>query len=174
MAPSVKAPYFNSGRIAVDGRSRIDDFARLSAGDGGITIGFNLRIAACCFLAEMSKIRLDESNLSYQVVYSNSDDHSGAELTNPMVARELTDVQSVFVHICKHAIPRGGRVVLSGIRFGDGAALGAWSLADGKNEMFGAIASGLTRRMRDRQRGLIEKERWYGERLQDKNEQTKR
>ena len=172
---SAKASYFNCSRIAIGSRSRIDDFAILSAGDGGIAIGSNVHIAAFCFLAGKSEIRLDDfSGLSSRVsIYSSSDDYSGAALTNPTVAKEFTDVQSAPVHLCKHVILGSGSVVLPGTHFGDGAALGALSLANGKYEAFGVYAGVPARRVRDRQRGLIEKERQYRGLLQDKNEQTK-
>lgn len=171
---SAKASYFNCGRISIGSRSRIDDFTVLSAGDGGITIGSNVHIAAFCFLAGKAEIRLDDfSGLSSRVsIYSSSDDYSGASLTNPTVAKEFTGVQSAPVHLGKHVILGSGSVVLPGTHLDDGAALGALSLANGKYETFGMYAGVPARRMRDRQRGLIEKERQYREFLQDKNEKT--
>lgn len=173
---SAKASYFNCSRIVVGPRSRIDDFAVLSAGDGGIMIGANVHIAAFCFLAGKLEIRLDDfSGLSSRVsVYSSSDDYSGAALTNPTVALEFTNVQSAPVHLGRHVIVGSGSVVLPGTQFGDGAALGALSLAHGKYEAFGIFAGVPARRVGDRQRGLLEKERHYTTFLQDENEQTKR
>lgn len=172
---SAKASYFNCSRIAIGSRSRIDDFAVLSAGTGGITIGANVHIAAFCFLAGTSEIRLDDfSGLSSRVsVYSSSDDYSGSALTNPTVAKEFTNVQSAPVHLGRHVIVGSGSVVLPGTQFGDGAALGALSLANGKYEAFGIFVGVPARRAGNRQRGLIEKECQYRAFLQDENEQTK-
>ena len=167
---SAKASYFNCSQIAIGSRSRIDDFAILSAGDGGITIGSNVHIAAFCLLAGKSEIRLDDfSGLSSRVsIYSSSDDYSGAALTNPTVAKEFTGVRSATVHLGKHVVLGSGSVVLPGTHFGEGAALGALSLANGKYEAFGVFAGVPARLVRDRQRGLIEKERQYRVFLQDK------
>lgn len=172
---SAKASYFNCGQITVGSRSRVDDFAIISAGEKGIKIGSNVHVAAFCFLAGGAEIRLsDFSGLSSRVsIYSSSDDYSGAVLTNPTVAKEFIGVQSAPVHLGRHVILGSGSVVLPGTHFGDGAALGALSLANGKYEEFGVYAGVPARRIRDRQRGLIEKERHYREFLQDKNAQTK-
>lgn len=172
---SAKGSYFNCSRIAIGSRSRIDDFSILSAGVGGISIGANVHIAAFCFLAGKSEIRLDDfSGLSSRVsIYSSSDDYSGAVLTNPTVPKEFTGVQSAPVHVGRHVIVGSGSVVLPGTRFGDGAALGALSLASGDYEAFSVFAGVPARRIRDRQQGLIEKELQYRALLQDEDEQAK-
>lgn len=171
---SAKASYFNCRQIEIGNRSRIDDFAILSAGEEGIKVGSNVHVAAFCFLAGAAEIRLsDFSGLSSRVsIYSSSDDYSGVTLTNPTVAKEFIGVRSAPVHLGRHVILGSGSVVLPGTYFGDGAALGALSLASGKYEEFCMYAGVPARRIRDRQRGLIEKERRYREFLQDKNAQT--
>jgi dTDP-4-amino-4,6-dideoxy-D-glucose acyltransferase len=138
-------------------------------------IGANVHIAAFCFLAGKSEVRLDDfSGLSSRVsIYSSTDDYSGAVLTNPTVPQEFTGVQSARVHLGKHVIVGSGSVVLPGTHLGDGAALGALSLANGIYESFGIFAGVPARRVRDRQRGLVEKELQYMALLRDEDEQAK-
>ncbi len=64
-------------------------------------------------------------------------------------------MQSAPVHLGRHVIVGSGSVVLPGTQFGDGAALGALSLAHGKYEAFGIFAGVPARRVGDRQRGLL-------------------
>lgn len=173
---SAKASYFNCSRIAIGSRSRVDDFSILSAGAGGVVIGANVHVAAFCFLAGKAAIRLEDfSGLSSRVsVYSSTDDYSGAVLTNPTVPEEFTGVRSAPVLIGRHVIVGSGSVLLPGTQMDEGAALGALSLADGRYEAFGIFAGIPARRLGDRQRGLLERELHYMERLQDGDEQPER
>ncbi|PNG58383.1 MULTISPECIES: acyltransferase [unclassified Variovorax] len=173
---SAKASYFNCGRIAIGSRSRVDDFSILSAGDGGVVIGANVHVAAFCFLAGKAEIRLEDfSGLSSRVsVYSSTDDYSGAVLTNPTVPEEFTGVRSAPVLIGRHVIVGSGSVLLPGTQMGEGAALGALSLANGRYEAFGIFAGIPARRLGERQHDLLGKELHYMAHLRDGDEQPER
>ena len=132
------------GSIIVASSARIDDFVVMS---GVITIGRHVHIACHCSLIG-NIIMEDFSGLSGGVrVYAKSDDYSGKWLTNPTVPKELTNVHSEPVRICKHAIVGANAVILPGVTIGEGAAVGAgalitkdvpaWTVVVGRNKVIG-------------------------------------
>jgi acetyltransferase-like isoleucine patch superfamily enzyme len=139
---SRKSSLFGAERITIGDNVRIDDFAVLSAGPGGITIGCHVHVAVFSSLIGRGAIRIgDYANLSSRVsVYSSSDDYSGEWMTNPTVPEALTNVHHADVLIGRHVIIGVGAVILPGVVLGEGAAVGALSLVRGSCEPFTVVA----------------------------------
>lgn len=157
---SRKASLHNPGQIAIGDHVRIDDFCVLSAGQGGIEIGDYIHVAVFCSLIGAGKIKLDDfCNLSSRVsIYSSNDDYTGQYMTNPMVPPEFTGVSHADVHVGKHVIVGSGSVVLPGVRFEEGVAVGALSLVTKSCEAFGIYAGVPARRIGVRKHDLLELE----------------
>lgn len=157
---SDRASFHNPGAIRIGDEVRIDDFCVLSAGEGGIDIGRNVHIAIYSALIGKGRIMLsDFSNISSRVtIYSSNDDYSGAAMSNPTVPPEYTNVKHAPVVIGRHAIIGSGSIVLPGCRLADGVVVGALSLVKADCDEWSIYAGVPARRIRDRERGLLELE----------------
>lgn len=157
---SDKASFYNCAGIAIGNHVRIDDFCVLSAGVGGIEIGDYVHVAVYTSLIGAGRIRISNfSNLSSRVsIYSSNDDYSGATMTNPTVPFEYTGVQSADVVLGLHVIVGSGSVILPGVTLEDGVAVGALSLVNRDCLSFGVYAGNPARRVKERQRDLLELE----------------
>ncbi|MFJ6324047.1 MULTISPECIES: acyltransferase [unclassified Rhizobium] len=161
------ARFYGAASMSMEDNVRIDDFAVLS---GTIALGNYIHIASHCVLhggSDAAGISMEDfSGLSARVsVYAHSDDYSGLWLTNPTVPNELTNVISRNVSIGRHAIIGTGSVLLPGVIVGEGAALGAMSLATKSLEPFTIYAGNPARRLKSRQRDFLLHEKKLEERL---------
>jgi galactoside O-acetyltransferase len=110
---------------------RIDDFCILSGGTE-IKIGDFIHIGAYTSIYGNHGVTIDSyCNISNRVgFFSESDNPSGATMTNPMIPRELKCRQITGrIHLRKHSIVFSNSTVLPGVTFNEGAVLGAHSLA---------------------------------------------
>ena len=157
---SDKASYYNCKNISIGNNTRIDDFAVLSAGEGGIEIGNYIHIAVYSSLIGKGKIILkDFSNISSRVaIYSSNDDYSGEFMTNPMVSTELTNVTHGPVTIGKHAIVGAGSVILPNVSLEDGVVIGALSLVTKDCGAFSVYIGTPAKKIKERKRDLLELE----------------
>lgn len=157
---SERASIYGARRIRIGSNVRIDDFCILSAGEGGITIGSYVHIAAYSSIIGAGPVTIhDFAGLSSRVsIYSSSDDYSGANMTNPMVPDEFRAVDNRPVTIGRHVIIGSGSVILPGAHISDGAAIGALSLVKGKCEEFVIYGGRPLRRVGSRSRELIDLE----------------
>lgn len=157
---SRKASLYNAGAIEIGSHVRIDDFCVLSAGAGGIAIGSFVHVAVYVSLIGAGRMSLgDYSCLSGRVaVYSSNDDYSGRHLTNPMVPEGYRGVTSADVVVGRHALVGAGSVVLPGVTIGEGASVGAMSFVRDDCEPFGIYAGVPARRIKARDRRLLELE----------------
>lgn len=157
------ASFYGTSRIALANNVRIDDFCVLSAGLGGISIGKHVHVAVYSSLIGAGKIVLsDFCNISSRVsIYSSSDDYSGATMTNPTIPSEYTGVTHADVFLGKHVIIGSGSVVLPGVTLNEGVAVGALSLVNRDCDAFGIYAGNPVRRVKDRNRHLLELEQQF-------------
>jgi galactoside O-acetyltransferase len=148
-------------RMRIGSNVRIDAFGLLSAGDGGITIGNYVHVAAHAFMSGSAAIVLEDYvGLSGRVsVYSSSDDYSGIAMAGPMLPPEVRAVESAPVTFHRHALVGAGCVVLPGAVLEEGAAVGAMSLVTGTVPTFELHAGIPARRIGDRSRQLLDLER---------------
>lgn len=160
---SDRASFYGADRITLGSNVRIDDFCVLSAGLGGICIGQHVHIAVYSALIGAGKITLsDFCNISSRVsVYSSSDDHTGATMTNPTVPSEYTGVKHADVFLGKHVLVFGGSVILPGVTLETGVVIGALSLIKRNCQAFGIYAGNPARRISERSRDLLEMEKKF-------------
>ncbi len=140
---SDKCSIYNAHLIEIGDNFRVDDFAILSAGKGGIMIGRNVHISPYSSLIGTGRMEMhDYSGLSSRVaIYSSSDDYSGKFMTNPAVPDEFTNAIVGDVVLEKHVIIGVGSTILPGVTVGYGTAIGALSLV-AKNVEPMVIAAG--------------------------------
>jgi acetyltransferase-like isoleucine patch superfamily enzyme len=154
---SERASIYNPGRIHIGDNVRIDDFAVLAAGEGGILIGNFVHVAVGSTLIGRGAITMsDFSGLSSRVsIYSSSDDYSGRALTNPTVPAQFTAVTHAPVHLGRHVIVGSGSVLLPGVVIEDGCAVGALSLVTKRCESYGIYVGTPAVRVRERRQDLL-------------------
>lgn len=160
---SERASFYNCSRIVIGNNVRIDDFAVLSAGSGGIYIGSYVHIAIGSSLMGAGKITLsDFSGVSSRVsIYSSSDDYSGLVLTNPTVPPEFTGVYHADVTLGKHVVVGSGSVILPGVILEEGVAIGALTMVSKSCHAFGIYHGNPARRIAERRRDLLELEKRF-------------
>lgn len=160
---SDRASFYGVAGISIGNNVRIDDFAVISAGKGGIFIGNNIHIAVYSSLIGAGTITLsDFCNISSRVsIYSSSDDYSGITMTNPTVPIQYTGVTHADVFIGRHVIVGCGSVILPGVAIEEGAAIGALTLVNKGCEAFGLYVGIPARRISERKRDLLELEKQY-------------
>lgn len=164
---SDKASIYNAANIAIGDNVRIDDFAVLSAGAGGITLGSHIHIAVYTSLIGAGAIVIDDfANLSSRVsIYSSSDDYSGETMTNPCVADEYKNVIHSSVIIERHVIIGCGSVILPGVILHEGVAVGALSLITKSCKPFGIYAGTPAKFVKERSKRLLEFEHKFNQDL---------
>ena len=164
-----QASIYNAGRIIIGSNVRVDDFAVISAGKGGVNIGNYVHIAAQALLVGNGKITMgDFSGVSSKVsVYSSSDDYSGESLTNPMVHDVYKNVDEGDVYIGKHSIIGAGSVVMPGVSVGDGAAVGALSFVNKNCDEFFIYMGAPAKKTKKRKLVLLDKERAFLKKIND-------
>jgi acetyltransferase-like isoleucine patch superfamily enzyme len=145
-------------RLELGSHVRIDAFSIISCGDGGVSVGDYVHIAAFAFLAGAGRIEIgDFVNLSGRVsIYTSNDDYSGATLAGPMVPERYRGTTTGPVTVGRHAIVGAGTVILPNVMIGEGAAVGALSLIRHDVAPFTVWAGGRT--LKERQRDLLELE----------------
>ena len=160
---SSKASIYGVERISIGSNVRIDDFAILSAGEGGIEIGNYVHIALQASLVGKGRIVVkDFANISGRVgVYSSNDDYSGEFMSNPCMPEEYTNVLFDEVVIGEHAIIGSGSIVLPGVHLGKGCAIGAQSLVKEDCEAFGIYAGSPVKFIKKRKEDLLQVEKGF-------------
>jgi galactoside O-acetyltransferase len=129
------AHFYSPENIRIGNNVRIDDFCIISAGSQ-IDIGDYVHIACYTSLIGEGKIVIEDfCSISGRVsIYSSSDDFMGLAMTNPMVPKEYTRVNSLPVILRKHCIIGCGTIILPGVELGIGVSIGALSLVNSNCE----------------------------------------
>jgi galactoside O-acetyltransferase len=127
---SDKAVFYSPQNISIGSNVRIDDFCILSAGSKIIICDY-VHIACYTSLIGKGLIMLkDFSGVSMRcTILSSNADYSGEWMTNPNVPKEFLNTIEAPVILEKHSLVGAGSIVLPGVSIGEGAVLGAMSLA---------------------------------------------
>jgi acetyltransferase-like isoleucine patch superfamily enzyme len=158
---SDKAAIYGAAKISIGDHVRIDDFCVLS---GHVTMGRNVHLSVFSNVAggDEGITFEDFSGLSPGChVFTQSDDYSGAALTNPTTPPDLRLETKRPVRLGRHCIVGTGSLVFPGVDLADGCAVGAMSMVTRSTEPWGVYAGVPARRVKDRSRALLEKEAQY-------------
>jgi galactoside O-acetyltransferase len=155
------ARFYGTGRIELGDFCRIDDFALLSAGEGGISVGRHVHIACFCSLQGDSAIVIEDfagvSNRS--TILSSTDDFSGSAMTGPTLPDDVRSVETAPVRLERHALVGVGVVILPGVTLEIGSAVGALSLVREDVHAFAIVGGVPARPIGERKRDVLDLER---------------
>lgn len=143
--------------IRIGDNVRIDAFTTLIAANGKMHFeGYN-HIGGHCHFAATESLTFDPYSGSSQGVriYTATDDLSGKSLTGPMAPAGRTAYKTAPVRIGRHAVLCSGSVVLPGCSLGEGAVLGALSLATRRLRAWSVYLGVPCRRVGERDKGML-------------------
>lgn len=142
--------------IQIGNHVRIDADTIIIA-SGPVRIDDRVHIAANCYLEGRGGIHLhDFVNISsYVSLHSVSDDFSGRSLTNPMTPEALKHLIVGRIVFERHAAIGVKSTVLPGVTIGEGAVVGAHSLARNTIDPWTIHAGTPARFLRERSRDLL-------------------
>jgi acetyltransferase-like isoleucine patch superfamily enzyme len=158
---SDKASIYNANQIEIGDYSRIDDFCVVS---GKVTIGRNVHITPKCLLAggEQGLFIDDFCALAYgAMVFTQSDDYSGATLTNSTVPAQYKKENKKSVLIERHTIVGAGSIILPGVILREGTSVGAMSLIRNSTEEWSIYVGNPAVKIKNRKKDLLELEKQY-------------
>lgn len=155
VAISDRCSIYGAGAISIGDHVRIDDFAIITALEP-VVIGSYVHISAFAFLSGRFGIVIEDFvNVGPRAaLLSGNDDFSGQWLPGPVVPAVLRNVQGGRIHLERHTLVGTHSVVLRGVRFGEGAALGALSLVKESLAPWGIYGGVPARLIRSRGRGV--------------------
>lgn len=158
---SDKAAIYGASEMRIGDNSRIDDFCVVS---GKVTLGRNVHIAPFCLVAGGTPgiVLEDFAGLAYRVsVFAQSDDYSGATMTNPTVPANYKVEARMPVRIGRHVIVGTGAIICPGVDLGDGSAVGAASLVLKSCPPWTILAGSPARKLKERRQDLLQLEAAY-------------
>jgi dTDP-4-amino-4,6-dideoxy-D-glucose acyltransferase len=160
---SDKSSIYNAKNISIEDNVRIDDFAILSAGEGGIEIGSYVHIACFATLIGKGKITMkDFSGVSSRVsIYSSSDNYNGEYMTNPCIPFPFSNTIHADVSLGKHVVVGSSSVILPGVTLGDGCSVGSMSLVNKSFDNCSIIAGIPAKMMKRRLENIFELEKKF-------------
>ena len=149
------AQIYSPEKISIGDNVRIDDFCILS---GKITIGSHIHIAAYCAMygADYSIVMEDYTGLSARAtIYAAMDDFSGDYLIGPIHDSNVTNVTGGTIKIGAYAQIGAGGLVFPGVCIGEGAVLGAMSMAKQSLEPWNIYVGIPAKKIKQRSTGLL-------------------
>lgn len=158
---SDKASIYNADQITIGDFSRIDDFCVLS---GRIVIGRNVHVTPQTVVSggRAGATLADFTTLAYGVkVIAQSDDYSGATMTNSTVPQKFKLEVEAPVTIGRHSILGAGAIVLPGVSIGEGCSVGAGSVVLSSVPAWTIVAGVPAKFIKSRDQGLLIHERAY-------------
>jgi len=150
------AQIYSPEKISIGDNVRIDDFCILS---GRITIGSHIHIAAYCAMygADYGIVMEDYTGLSARAtIYAAMDDFSGDYLIGPIHEDEYTNVTGGMVRICAYSQIGAGALIFPNLIVGEGAVLGAMSMAKKSLEPWSIYAGVPAKRIKNRSKRLLD------------------
>ncbi len=158
---SDRASIYNPEQMDIGDYSRIDDFCVVS---GRIKIGRNVHITPQCLLAGGTPGLLieDFATLAYGVkVFTQSDDYSGATMTNSTIPKQYKNELMSPVKIRRHSIIGAGSIIMPGVEIAEGNSVGANSLILKSTESWSIYVGSPARKIKNRKKDLLELEKLY-------------
>lgn len=151
------AQFYGSNFLSIGNNVRIDDFTVISLGAIS-SIGDFVHVSAQSAIYAAEGIDVgDFVTISGRVgIYGQSDDYSGAWLTNPTVPEELRFVERARVNIGAHAIIGSNSTILPGAQVSEGVAIGAHTLLTHSTDPWGIYVGTPAKRIKERERSLLE------------------
>ena len=161
---SCHAVIYNPEKIEIGDYSRIDDFCVVS---GNVKIGRFVHITPMCLLAG-GEPGIFLCTLAYGVkVFSQSDDYSGATLTNSLIPKKYKNEIFQSVYLGKHVIVGTNSVIFPGVSIAEGCAIGAMSLVTKSTEPWGIYIGSPAYRLKERRSDLLLLEQSFLEEMKD-------
>ena len=158
---SDRAAIHDASRIEIGDHSRIDDFCVVS---GRVVIGRNVHVAVFSNVAggELGVVLEDFVGLAYGChVFSQSDDYSGATMTNPTVPTRFKRETKQAVRIGRHSILGAKSIVLPGVEVAEGCAIGAMTMVTKSTEPWSVYFGIPAKRIKRRKQDLLSLEQAY-------------
>ena len=158
---SDKAAIYGAEKIRIGDNSRIDDFCVVS---GRISMGRNVYIGPLCLVAggEPGITFEDFTTLAYHAqVFSQSDDYSGATMTNPTVPSAYKSEIKEAVRLERHSIVGAGGIVGPGVTLAEGTSVGTGGVVLRSTEPWTIYAGVPAVKLKDRRRDLLSLEKNY-------------
>lgn len=158
---SERAAIYNHDQIDLGDLCRVDDFCVLS---GRVRLGRNVHLAVFTNVAGGTEgvTFEDFSGTAYGChVFSQSDDYSGASLTNPTTPAAFKTETRAAVCIGRHAIIGTNSLILPGVTIGEGTAIGAMSMVTQSTEPWSIYMGSPARKFRERRRDCLTLEQEY-------------
>lgn len=160
---SRKASIYNPQNISIDDHTRIDDFAILSAGKGGIKIGKYIHIGCYSSLIGQGTIVMEDfSGIGGRVsVYSIEEDLLGEHMCHPTIPDECRDVRATDVIFKEHSVACTASCIIGKVVVGKAVVIGAMSLVNEDCEDFGIYVGIPAKKVKERTRGFLELRKKY-------------
>ncbi|MHA3737416.1 acyltransferase [Pseudomonas sp. Eth.TT006] len=158
---SDKASIYNPELIELGDYTRIDDFCVVS---GRVIFGKYNHITPMCLVAggELGIEFSDFCTLAYGVkIFSQSDDYSGATLTNSLIPKKFKNEKFAKVVLERHVIVGAGAVVMPGVTIREGCSVGAMALLTKSTESWGIYTGIPAVRVKERKRDLLDLEQQF-------------
>ncbi|MGI9351895.1 MAG: acyltransferase [Rhizobiaceae bacterium] len=133
------------------------DAGTIIVASGPIVVGSRVHIGANSYLEGRGGIRIENfANISsYVSVHSVSDDASGLSLTNPMTPDRYKTLDIAEVVVRRHALVFTKSTLLPGTIVGEGAVIGAHSMAKGEIPAWGIYVGVPAHFVSERKRDLL-------------------
>ncbi|MCF4009278.1 acyltransferase [Rheinheimera sp. UJ63] len=155
------ASIYNADLIEIGDFSRIDDFCVVS---GNVKIGRNVHITPHCLLAGGIPGLLieDFATLAYGVkVFTQSDDYSGATMTNSTVPKQYKNELMLPVYIGRHSIIGAGAIIMPGVNIAEGNSVGANSLVLKSTDSWSIYVGSPAKKIKERKKDLLKLEKKF-------------
>lgn len=152
------ARFYGAEQMAFGNHVRIDDFCILS---GNIQLGSYIHISAGArlFAGKTGILCEDYATISGNTsLYAESDDYSGASMTNPTVPDKYRQLTKSKIILHKHVIVGAHCVILPGVVLAEGTSCGAMSLLRKSTEPWACYAGVPAKKIRFRDRLPLELE----------------
>ena len=158
---SDKASVYNPELMELGDYTRIDDFCVVS---GRVTFGKYNHITPMCLVAggDPGIEFADFCTLAYGVkVFAQSDDYSGATLTNSLVPKKYKDEKFAKVKLERHVIVGAGATIMPGITIREGCSVGAMALVNKSTDPWGIYVGIPAVRVKERKQDLLDLEKMF-------------